>query len=37
MRVDHRGTDVTVTEELLDGPDVVVVLVALDWLTMPAS
>ena len=26
MRVDHRGTDVTVTEELLDGPDVVVVL-----------
>jgi hypothetical protein len=26
MRVDHRGTDVTVTEELLDGPDVVVIL-----------
>src|SRR6266403_2638570 len=25
MRVDHRGTDVAVTEELLDGPDVVVV------------
>src|SRR5436309_12861558 len=26
MRVDHRGTDVAVTEELLDGADVVVVL-----------
>src|SRR5206468_7829144 len=26
MRVDHRGTDVAVTEELLDGPDVVVIL-----------
>src|SRR5206468_4944443 len=26
MRIDHRGTDVTVTEELLDGADVVVVL-----------
>jgi hypothetical protein len=26
MRVDHRGADVAVTEELLDGPDVVVVL-----------
>lgn len=26
MRVDHRGTDITMAEELLDGPDVVVVL-----------
>ena len=26
MRVDHRGTDITVAEELLDSPDVVVVL-----------
>jgi hypothetical protein len=26
MRIDHRGTDVPVAEELLDGADVVVVL-----------
>jgi hypothetical protein len=26
MRVDHRGADIAVAEELLDGPDVVVVL-----------